>query len=86
MSVGRSAEICCSFNNSHCVRVESDGGDRKRWRAQLTDLALSAGEASQAGAGEGGVSCDAVVDALASVQARPQVRTHRRCAERSDAS
>lgn len=43
---------------------------------ELTDVAAAAGESSQAGAGEGGVPCDAVVDALASVQTGSQVRTH----------
>lgn len=47
----------------------------------LTDLAAPAGEASQAGAGEGRVPRDAVVDALASVQTRPEVWTHRGCRE-----
>ena len=45
----------------------------------LTDLAVPAGEARKAGAGEGGVSRDAVVDAAASVHARPQVLTHGGC-------
>ena len=45
----------------------------------LTDLAAPAGEARQAGAGEGRVPGDAVVDAAPSVQARTQVLTHRGC-------
>lgn len=44
--------------------------------SRLTDLTSSSCEAGQAGAGEGRVAGDAVVNALTSVQTRSQVRAH----------
>lgn len=57
---------------------------KKKCGQQLTNLTSSTAETSQTRASEGGVARNAVVDALASVQAGPQVRTHWCCRERDE--
>lgn len=57
---------------------------KKKCGQQLTNLTSSTAETSQTRASEGGVARNAVVDALASVQAGPQVRTHWCCREREE--
>lgn len=41
-------------------------------------------EAREAGAGVGGIACDAVIDALAAIEARTQDQAHRGCGHRKE--
>lgn len=50
----------------------------------LTQVAPPPCEAREAGAGVGGVACDAVIDALATIEARTQGQAHRGCGHRKE--